>query len=121
MIKIVPAAGAKQESVPTVDSRSRAEADQIVTRIIQVQNVSAAQVCPFCGPLIPPQGHLAAYTPTNVLIISDTAGNVERIAAIIARIDLASNEEVEIIGLAPCLGDRNRAGADCAGARQGPQ
>ena len=97
--KIVPAAGAKQESVPTVDLRSRVEADQIVTRIIQVQNVSAAQIVPILRPLIPPQGHLAAYTPTNVLIISDTAGNVERVAAIIARIDLASNEEVEIVAL----------------------
>ncbi len=97
--KIVPAAGAKQESVPTVELRSRVEADQIVTRIIQVQNVSAAQIVPILRPLIPPQGHLAAYTPTNVLIISDTAGNVERIAAIIARIDLASNEEVEIVAL----------------------
>ena len=99
VIKIVPAAGAKQESVPTVELRSRVEADQIVTRIIQVQNVSAAQIVPILRPLIPPQGHLAAYTPTNVLIISDTAGNVERIAAIIARIDLASNEEVEIVAL----------------------
>ena len=99
VIKIVPAAGAKQESVPTVDLRSRIEADQIVTRIIQVQNVSAAQIVPILRPLIPPQGHLAAYTPTNVLIISDTAGNVERLAAIIARIDLASNEEVEVVAL----------------------
>ena len=99
VIKIVPAAGAKQESVPTVDVRSRIEADQIVTRIIQVQNVSAAQIVPILRPLIPPQGHLAAYTPTNVLIISDTAGNVERLAAIIARIDLASNEEVEVVAL----------------------
>jgi len=99
VIKIVPAAGAKQESVPTVEPRSRIEADQIVTRIIQVQNVSAAQIVPILRPLIPPQGHLAAYTPTNVLIISDTAGNVERLAAIITRIDLASNEEVEVVAL----------------------
>jgi general secretion pathway protein D len=99
VIKIVPAAGAKQENVPTVDRRGSIEPDQIVTRIIQVQNVSAAQVVPILRPLIPPQGHLAAYTPTNVLIISDTAANVERIASIIARIDLASNEEVEIVTL----------------------
>jgi general secretion pathway protein D len=99
VIKIVPAAGAKQENVPTVDRRGGVEPDQIVTRIIQVQNVSAAQVVPILRPLIPPQGHLAAYTPTNVLIISDTAANVERIASIIARIDLASNEEVEIVTL----------------------
>ena len=99
VIKIVPAAGAKQENVPTVDQRGGAEPDQIVTRVIQVQNVSAAQIVPILRPLIPPQGHLAAYTPTNVLIISDAAANVERIASIIARVDLASNEEVEIVPL----------------------
>ncbi|MBK8752802.1 MAG: type II secretion system secretin GspD [Candidatus Competibacteraceae bacterium] len=99
VIKIVPAAGAKQESIPTVDQRGGVEPDQIVTRVIQVQNVSAAQIVPILRPLIPPQGHLAAYTPTNVLIISDSAANVERIASIIARVDLASNEEVEIVAL----------------------
>ncbi len=99
VIKIVPAAGAKQESIPTVDRRDGVEADQIVTRVIQVQNVSAAQIVPILRPLIPPQGHLAAYTPTNVLIISDSAANVERIASIISRVDLASNEEVEIVAL----------------------
>ncbi|MCB1768991.1 MAG: type II secretion system secretin GspD [Candidatus Competibacteraceae bacterium] len=99
VIKIVPAAGAKQESVPTVDRSRGIEPDQIVTRVIQVQNVSAAQIVPILRPLIPPQGHLAAYTPTNVLIISDNSANVERIASIISRIDLASNEEVEIVAL----------------------
>ncbi len=99
VIKIVPAAGAKQENIPTVDQRSDMEPDQVVTRVIQVQNVSAAQIVPILRPLIPPQGHLAAYTPTNVLIISDSAANVERIASIIARVDLASNEEVEIVPL----------------------
>ena len=99
VIKIVPAAGAKQESIPTVDRQKGIEPDQIVTRIIQVQNVSAAQIVPILRPLIPPQGHLAAYTPTNVLIVSDSAANVERIASIIARVDLASNEEVEIVPL----------------------
>ncbi|HRD67544.1 MAG TPA: type II secretion system secretin GspD [Candidatus Competibacter sp.] len=99
VIKIVPAAGAKQESIPTIDRQRGVDPDQIVTRIIQVQNVSAAQIVPILRPLIPPQGHLAAYTPTNVLIISDSAANVERIASIIARVDLASNEEVEIVPL----------------------
>ena len=99
VIKIVPAAGAKQENIPTVDHRRGVEPDQIVTRVIQVQNVAAAQIVPILRPLIPPQGHLAAYTPTNVLIISDAAANVERIASIIGRIDLASNEEIEIVAL----------------------
>ncbi|MBE2293872.1 MAG: type II secretion system protein GspD, partial [Phycisphaerales bacterium] len=99
VVKIVPVAEAKQENIPTVDQRRGVEPDQVVTRVIQVQNVSAAQIVPILRPLIPPQGHLAAYTPTNVLIVSDSAANVERIASIIGRIDLASNEEVEIVAL----------------------
>ncbi len=99
VIKIIPAAGAKQENIPTVEQLRGVESDQIVTRVIQVENVSAAQIVPILRPLIPPQGHLAAYTPTNVLIISDSAANVERIASIISRIDRASNEEVEMLPL----------------------
>lgn len=99
VIKIVPAAGAKQENIPTLGRTRVSEEDQIVTQVIQVQNVSAAQIIPILRPLIPPQGHLAAYGPTNVLIISDSAGNVQRIADIIRRIDRVSDEEVEIIPL----------------------
>lgn len=97
--KIVPSAGAKQERIPTLDAINGGGEDEMVTRTIQMENVSAAQVVPILRPLIPPQGHLAAYAPTNVLIISDLAGNVERIADIVRRIDLASNEEVEIVPL----------------------
>ncbi len=97
--KIVPSANAKQETIPTLDHLNGDGPDQVVTRVIQVQNVSAAQIVPILRPLIPPQGHLAAYPPTNVLIISDSAGNVERIADIISRMDKASDLEVEVIPL----------------------
>lgn len=99
VIKIVPAAGAKQENIPTLDGDGGNGDDQVVTQVIQVKNVSAAQIVPILRPLIPPQGHLAAYAPTNVLIISDLAGNVKRVAHLIARIDQASDEQVEIVPL----------------------
>ena len=100
IIKIVPIDGAKQESIPTMDTQLPAGgSDQMVTRVIQVNNVAASQVVPILRPLIPPQGHLAAYGPTNVLIVSDKAANVDRIANIIRRVDLASNEQVEIVPL----------------------
>ena len=99
LTKIIPAAGAKQAEIPTVGSGPVQIDDQVVTRVIQVENVSAAQIVPILRPLIPPQGHLAAYAPTNVLIVSDTAANVDRIATIIQRIDLASTAQVEIVPL----------------------
>lgn len=100
IIKIVPAPNAKQEAIPTLESGVGTDGpDQVVTRVIQVRNVSASQIVPILRPLVPPEGHLAAYGPTNVLIVSDLAANVERIANIISRVDQASNEDVEIVAL----------------------
>lgn len=97
--KIVPMANAKQDRIPTLNGNAGGGQDQVVTQVIQVRNVSVAQLVPILRPLIPPEGHLAAYPPTNVLIVSDVYGNVQRVANIIARIDRASNEEVEVVPL----------------------
>jgi general secretion pathway protein D len=100
IVKIVPDANAKQEAVPTVNGGPPVEAgDQLVTRVMEVKHVAAAQLVPILRPLIPQQGHLAAYPATNVLIISDRAANISRIADIVARIDRAESDEVEVIRL----------------------
>jgi general secretion pathway protein D len=99
VIKIVPDVNAKQDSIPTTSVAEPGRGDEMVTRVIQVDNVTAAQLVPILRPLVPQQGHLAAYPATNVLIISDRAGNVERLASIIHRIDKVSDSEIEIIPL----------------------
>ncbi|MCW9059699.1 MAG: type II secretion system secretin GspD [Gammaproteobacteria bacterium] len=99
VIKIVPDVNAKQDSIPTVDDRSGRAGDEMVTRVVQVDNVAAAQLVPILRPLVPQQGHLAAYPATNVLIISDRADNVDRLVQIIQRIDLVSDAEIELITL----------------------
>lgn len=99
VIKIVPDVNAKQDSIPTVDDRGGQAGDEMVTRVVQVDNVAAAQLVPILRPLVPQQGHLAAYPATNVLIISDRADNVDRLVQIIQRIDLVSDAEIELISL----------------------
>lgn len=98
VIKILPDANARQ--VPGVEMTGGASrGDDIVTQVIQVQNVAAAQLVPILRPLIPQYGHLAAYPASNMLIISDRAANVDRMLRIIRRIDQAGDEEFEIIRL----------------------
>jgi general secretion pathway protein D len=97
VIKVLPNASARQ--YPGLTSTDGAGADDIITQVIKVQNVNAAQLVPILRPLIPQYGHLAAHTGSNMLIISDRANNVQRILSIIRRIDLSSDEEVEIIPL----------------------
>lgn len=98
VIKILPDANARQQpGAELADGYDRP--DDIVTRVITVQNVAAAQLVPILRPLIPQYGHLAAHPPSNLLIISDRAANVERMLRIIARIDQAADQDYEVIRL----------------------
>jgi len=99
VIKIVPDVNAKQDGIPTANEGRPGRGDEMVTRVVQVDNVAAAQLVPILRPLVPQQGHLAAYPATNVLIISDRANNVERLLTIIRRIDQVSDSEIEVITL----------------------
>lgn len=96
--KIVPEVGAKQDGGSYFDYDGLAE-DEIVTRVMEIENVPAAQLVPILRPLVPQYGHLAAYSPSNMLIISDRAANVHRLSEIIRRIDQATDAEVEVIRL----------------------
>ncbi len=94
IIKIVPEANAK--SMPTL---TRGSGDDLVTRVLTMDHVAAAQLVPILRPLVPQQGHLAAYNPSNTLIITDYAANISRLQAIIAAIDKEDTGELEIIHL----------------------
>lgn len=98
VIKILPDANARQ--VPgAFGEPGGPKPDDIITRIIPVKNVAAAQLVPILRPLIPQYGHLAAHPPSNLLIISDRADNVERMMRIVARIDKEANQAYDVIRL----------------------
>jgi len=97
VVKIIPDANARQLPANDLPSRVSGTSDEIVTQVIAVKNVSAAQLVPILRPLIPQYGHLAAYPASNMLIISDRASNVSRMARIVERIDQTGDEEIDVI------------------------
>ncbi len=99
LTKILPDANARQ--VPGAEGRTAANqaADDIVTQVISINNVAAAQLVPILRPLIPQYGHLAAHPASNMLIISDRAANVQRMMRIIRRIDQATDDDFDVIRL----------------------
>ena len=99
VIKILPDANARQLPANDLPNSVSSTSDEIVTQVIQVRNVSAAQLVPILRPLIPQYGHLAAYPSSNMLIIADRAANVNRMARIIERIDQAGDADIEVIRL----------------------
>ncbi|HWN46509.1 MAG TPA: secretin N-terminal domain-containing protein, partial [Steroidobacteraceae bacterium] len=99
IIKIVPDANARQ--MPNIDlpSRVKSGSDELITQVIAVHNVNAAQLVPVLRPLMPQAAHMAAYPNGNILILSDRASNVSRVMRIIERIDQEGDNEVDIINL----------------------
>src|ERR1700676_5254666 len=99
VIKIIP--NADQRVVPANDlpASVSATSDEIVTQIITMKNVSAAQLVPIRRPPNPQYGQLAAYAAGNMLIISDRASNVSRIVRIVQRMDETGDEPIEVIAL----------------------
>ena len=96
--KVMPDNLATQSTVPLVEQSNAAKED-IVVRIVKAKNVAATQLVGLLRPLIPQVGHLSAFAETNSLIISDRAANIDRILAIVKRIDVVGSVEVEILTL----------------------
>ncbi len=99
IIKILPDVNAKQGPVVTGGESTQADGDELVTRVVPIKNVPAAQMVPILRPLVPQQGHLAAYPNSNVLVISDRAANIQRLITIINRIDRPDSQEIEVVPL----------------------
>src|ERR1700730_11887976 len=99
VIKIVPNTDARQLPANDLPDRVSSTSDEIVTQVISLKNVSAAQLVPMLRPLMPQYAQLAAYTAGNMLILSDRASNVSRLVRIIQRMDEGGDEPVEVIAL----------------------
>ena len=94
--KIVPAVAAKQDAIPSGASQS---GSQLITRVVTVEHVNAAQLVPILRPLLPQEGHLAAYQPTNRLIVTDSSSNIQRIMQIINRVDRPVESDIDVVRL----------------------
>lgn len=106
LIKVVPSNKAKQQPVPVIgeneeqsNKKLKRNADELITRVIRVEHVPAAMLVPILRPLVPSTGQLQAYGPSNTIVISDRAANIERLIKVIRRMDRADDEELEVIPL----------------------
>ena len=99
VIRIVPSKDARSSPVPIMDEQAAVGNDEYVTQVIRLDNISAAKLIPVLRPLVPQQAHMAAYAPSNAIIISDIRSNIDRIVDIIERMDRSAIQTTEIIRL----------------------
>lgn len=98
VIKVVQQVDAKQ-SAESLDRFAKTPSEQLITRVIQVDNANALEMVPILRPLVAKYGHLAGVAAANALIISDHASNIQRIEQIVRELDSPSKYEVEVIQL----------------------
>ena len=100
---VVPEADAKLQSGGVSAGAVPASNGQIVTQIFQLNHESANNLVPILRPLISPNNTLNVNPGTNALVITDYADNLQRLARIIAALDVANATGVEVIPLKNAL------------------
>ena len=91
-VRIIPTKDARETSLRTLtEAGGRLPTEEYVTRLIPLSQVDAADISTVLQPLVAKDGLISAYPQTNSLIIIDSAANVDRLARMIAELDVASS------------------------------
>jgi len=101
IVRVIPAKEVRTTPVPVVEKNTGANIAGAtrVTQIIELKNITAVKILPVIRPLVPAHAYLAAYAPSNSLIITDTQANIERLRTLIKRIDTAAQDATELLPL----------------------
>ena len=99
VVKIVPNMESGEQATKVAKKGSPGIGDEVVVRVIPLENVTATQLIPVIRPLLPQWSNISSYTPGNVLILLGRASNLERILAIIQDVDKAASNGIQVIAL----------------------
>ena len=101
VLKVIPNKDAKSSNIPVVGDENPGVGDEMVTRVIEVKNVSVRELSPLLRQLSDQAGggNVVHYEPSNVIMMTGTAAVVNRLANIISRVDRAGDQGVDIVKL----------------------
>ena len=92
-LKIKSARNAQRDSIETYSKTWFPDTDQMITKIIKLKYISAADVNKQLRILPSKDGEMVPYEPTNSIIISDYGSNIARVMNIINQLDVPGFEE----------------------------
>ena len=102
LYKIVPEADAKLQSSTLATSTgavANMSGNQIVTQVFKLNYESANNLLPVLRPLIAPNNTINVNTGNNSLVITDYAENLQRLARIVASLDVPNASDIDVIPL----------------------
>ncbi|MBN9204624.1 type II secretion system secretin GspD [Methylibium petroleiphilum] len=99
LLKVVPEADAKLQTGTVSVGNVTRQGDQIITQIFRLNHENANNLVAVLRPLISPNNTINANPGNNSLVITDYADNLQRIAKVIATVDVPAATDVEVIPL----------------------
>jgi len=88
VIKVLPSNVIKQRPTPTLFTPTEETNDAQITQIITLNHAAVQDLVPIIRPFIPATSHFAPHVPSNSVVLTDTAANIQRVLKIIRRIDV---------------------------------
>lgn len=103
VIKIIPNIDARSQASDLRSRKGFGRGDEMVVQVVPVEYVSSEQLVPILRPLMPQWSNVAAYGPSNMLILSGRADNIKRLAYIIHQVDSSSSNGIDMVPLRNAL------------------
>ena len=99
LLKVVPESDAKLQAGSVSVGPSTQRGDQVITQIFRLSYENANNMVAVLRPLISPNNTINANPSNNTLVITDYAENLQRLARIIAAMDLPGTSDLEVVPL----------------------
>jgi len=84
--KVIPSTMAKHGAGAPVEEKMPVD-ESYITRLLLLEHIEAGDAANFLRPMVSPNGHMAAFGPGNLILVVDSALNIEKIDSILKKID----------------------------------
>ncbi|AHG18860.2 general secretion pathway protein GspD [Chania multitudinisentens RB-25] len=101
VLKVVRSKDAKTAAVPVANDAEPGQGDEVVTRVVPVNNVAARDLAPLLRQLNDNAGagSVVHYEPSNVLLMTGRAAVIKRLMSIVERVDKVGDRSVVTVPL----------------------
>ncbi|WP_461537643.1 type II secretion system secretin GspD [Spongorhabdus nitratireducens] len=98
ILKVVRNKDSKTSALPLTSDTGNAD-DRLITWVLPVNNVPVRELSPILRQLNETYGAVVNFNPSNTLIMTGRAANIERLVSIVERIDQVGAKSVEVVSL----------------------
>ncbi len=92
--KIIPSSLAKQEGIMSQDESIPIN-EGYITKLVPLENIKVDEAVQFLRPVISRDGHISSFGPRNMLLVIDSAINIDKMISLLKLIDKPAAAEEE--------------------------